>query len=315
LDRDLRCQVLSGERETYSLDKRYFRADESEVWANLTVSLARRPSGEPKYFIAVIEDITARKRAEASLRAKDEEVRSTSQQLWQTAKLATMGELVASIAHELNNPMATVSLHIESLLMQGLEDESVLHSLGIVEQEVDRMSNLVAHLLQFSRRSQHQISTINICDEIEKTLELVQFYLRNRKVSVERDFELGLRPVQADHQQLRQLFLNLFTNASDAMPEGGTLKLHVYEKGDMVVAEVGDTGVGIAAEDLPRVLEPFFTTKPEGKGTGLGLAICRRIVNEHKGVFDIESTVGQGTVVRMALPAAGVYVPDEGFEL
>lgn len=309
VDRDLMCQVLAGEIPTYSVDKRFCHKAGHFVWANMTVSLVREPSGEPKYFIIVVEDITVRKQAEESLRAKEEEVRATSQQLWQTAKLATMGELAASIAHELNNPMATVSLHIESLLMELPEDSPQRWALGIIEGEVERMSGLVAHLLQFSRRSQQQVSTLDVQQEIEKTLELVQFYLRNRHVTVTRDFANEPPLVQADPQQLRQLLLNLFTNASDAMPEGGTLTLRVRPVEDTIVTEVADTGTGIAPEDLPRVLEPFFTTKPEGKGTGLGLPICRRIVNEHSGTFEIDSQVGQGTTMRFILPAAhGSYL-------
>ena len=111
--------------------------------------------------------------------------------------------------------------------------------------------------------------------------------------------------IQADRQQLRQLFLNLFTNASDAMPEGGTLTIRVGVEGkQVVIIEINDTGLGIAPEDLPKVLEPFFTTKPEGKGTGLGLAICRRVVQEHGGTLDIASAgSGQGATVRVVLLA------------
>jgi signal transduction histidine kinase len=110
--------------------------------------------------------------------------------------------------------------------------------------------------------------------------------------------------VQADRQQLRQLFLNLFTNASDAMPQGGTLTLQVRTDlpCQQLVIAISDTGMGIPTEDLPRVLEPFFTTKPEGRGTGLGLPICRRIVQEHQGNLNIVSTVHQGTTVFITLP-------------
>jgi signal transduction histidine kinase len=113
--------------------------------------------------------------------------------------------------------------------------------------------------------------------------------------------------IPADHQQLRQVFLNLLTNASDAMPQGGTLTLRVaggaLDTGTpAVVLEFADTGLGIAPEHLPKVMEPFFTTKAEGKGTGLGLAICKRIVQEHHGTFSLASAVGKGTTVRIALP-------------
>jgi signal transduction histidine kinase len=110
--------------------------------------------------------------------------------------------------------------------------------------------------------------------------------------------------IPADRQQLRQLFLNLFSNASDAMPEGGTLTIRVSVEGQNVAIEITDNGQGIAPQDLQRVMDPFFTTKPEGKGTGLGLAICRRIIQEHGGTITVTSAgvPGQGTVVRLTLP-------------
>lgn len=259
---------------------------------------------------------------------KSEEIRTMSQQLWQAAKLATMGELAASIAHELNNPLATVSLRVEGLMVQLPPDDLKQQTLAIIEEEVRRMGDLVANLLQFSRRGPAQISTVDVCEEMAKTLELIQHHLRNHRISVVQECAPDVPMIHADRQQLRQLFLNLFTNASDAMPKGGTLTLRVRAEEQRsggagereesalaplapgtpapmhVVIEVADTGVGIAPEDLSRVMDPFFTTKPEGKGTGLGLPICRRIVQEHRGTLEITSEVGQGTTVRITLPAA-----------
>jgi signal transduction histidine kinase len=241
----------------------------------------------------------------AALQAKHEEVRAMSQQLWQAAKLATMGELAASVAHELNNPLATVSLRVEMLLGQMAADAPQRRALEVIEQEIERMGRLVANLLQFTRRNQAQVSTLDVREEIEHTLELIHFHLRQRQITVVRQFAPDVPMVQVDHQQLRQLFLNLFTNASDAMPQGGTLTLQVSATAPpsrRLLIAISDTGVGISAAELPRVMEPFFTTKPEGKGTGLGLPICRRIVQEHKGDLDITSTVGQGTTIRITLP-------------
>jgi signal transduction histidine kinase len=240
----------------------------------------------------------------AELQAKDEEIKAMSQQLWQAAKLATMGELAASIAHELNNPLATVSLRVEVLLAEMAPDAPQRRALEVVEQEVERMGQLVAHLLQFTRRGQHQVSTLDVREEIERTLELIHYHLRNRHIGVVCQFAPDVPLVQADRQQLRQLFLNLFTNASDAMPQGGTLTLQVRTAppSQQLEIAISDTGIGIAAEDLPRVIEPFFTTKPEGRGTGLGLPICRRIVQEHQGALDIVSKVDQGTTVFITLP-------------
>ncbi|RPJ06609.1 MAG: hybrid sensor histidine kinase/response regulator [Deltaproteobacteria bacterium] len=165
------------------------------------------------------EEIVERKKAEAELKKKAEELRNMSQQLWQAAKLATMGELASSIAHELNNPLTTVGLSVELLIAKTHGDDPRRRKLEIIGQEVERMGNLVSNLLQFSRRNQQQISTVDVCDEIEKTLELIHYHLRKRNIEVAREFDPERPLIHADRQQLRQLFLNLFTNASDAMPE------------------------------------------------------------------------------------------------
>jgi signal transduction histidine kinase len=169
------------------------------------------------------------------------------------------------------------------------------------------MSSLVANLLQFSRPGKEQASSMDVGEELQRTLELMHHHLRKRGIEVHRTF--GSDPVRlhADRQKLRQVFLNLISNAGDAMPAGGRLTLSIrYEQLDNgvpgVVIEVSDTGVGIDPHVLPHVMDPFFTTKEEGKGTGLGLAICRRIVQEHRGVIRIDSSPGNGTTVRISLP-------------
>jgi PAS domain S-box-containing protein len=261
-----------------------------------------------------IRDITARKWSEKVLAETNRrlestlsELSSTTEQLWQASKLATMGELSASIAHELNNPLATIALRVETLLMPMTSDDPNRRSLEIITQEVDRMARLIDNLLQFSRRSHRQISTVDVREEIINSVEFVQYHLRTKKIEVVYEFADSVPTIQADRQQLRQLFLNLLTNASDAMPKGGQLVVRVksvdIEDSEAVEIEFADSGEGITPENLEQIWEPFFTTKPEGKGTGLGLAICRRIVEEHGGPIAIESKAGVGTTVRMVFPA------------
>jgi len=268
-----------------------------------------------------IRDITERKRAEemlketnqhlkeaiGALQEKTQELTAMTQQLWQASKLATMGELAASIAHELNNPLATVALRTEVLLTQLPEDSDQRKPLEIISQEVDRMATLVNNLLQFSRRSHREVSTVDPGEEIATSVEFIHYHLRSHNIEVVSEFADGLPTIQADRQQLRQLFLNLLTNASDAMPQGGKLKVRAVANGfgDAAVAiEFADSGEGISAENMEKIWEPFFTTKPAGKGTGLGLAICRRIVEEHGGTLDIRSEgTGRGATVHIVLPA------------
>jgi signal transduction histidine kinase len=264
--------------------------------------------GEHSAALVVAQDITLRKQAERALQAKNEELKGMSAQLWQTAKLATMGELAASIAHELNNPLTTVNLHLEHLLGQMSPENLMRGALQVMAQELERMSTLVANLLAFSRRSQPQISTVDMGEEIDTTLELIHYHLRNHRIHVERHYPSERPNIQADRQQLRQLFLNLFTNAIDAMPQGGTLTISMRAEEAVtpshVVIEIVDTGFGMASEEIPKALEPFYTTKSEGKGTGLGLPICRRIIEEHHGTLRITSDRGKGTTVQIAFPIA-----------
>lgn len=305
-DLELHEQLGSGHLQTYTREKRYIRKDGSVVWINLTASLVRDIIGNARYMIKVVEDITHRKDAENALQSKTNEIKAMTQQLWQTAKLATMGELAASIAHELNNPLAILSLRIESLAASLPPESEAQPELAVMEHEVERMASLVSNLLQFSRSSERQISSLQIEDEVNQTLELVQNYLNNRRVTVQRDFSFDLPMVQADRQQLRQLFLNLFTNATDAMPKGGTLRIRVQpeENGQQVKIQVIDSGIGIPAENIRSVMEPFYTTKAEGKGTGLGLAICKRIVEEHHGSINIFSEgKDKGTTIELTLPS------------
>jgi PAS domain S-box-containing protein len=268
-----------------------------------------------------IRNITARKRDEktlketnqrleralAELQTKRDELTGMTQQLWQASKLATMGELAASVAHELNNPLATISLRLDSLATRLSHDGQEAHDVEIVVNEVERMGKLVGGLLQFGRRSHQEISIIDICEEIENALELTEYYFRSHKIEVIREFDSSLPTVPADREQLRQVFLNLMTNASDAMPEGGKLTVRARAQADhgakSVRIELADSGPGIAPADLEKLWEPFFTTKPEGKGTGLGLAICRRVVEAHHGSIAIDSRLGEGTTVRIMLPA------------
>jgi PAS domain S-box-containing protein len=292
------------------------RKDGTEFPAEVTIS--KFHDGGRLYLNAIVRDVTERIRAseeiqalnrelEARVRARTADLASTTQQLWQAAKLATVGELAASVAHELNNPLGTVSLRLEGVLARTRPDDPLLPALQVIEGEVERMARLIANLLQFSRTAEDQVSTVALPDEVARTAELIEHHLRRRQVGTAFDFAPNLPTVIADRQKLRQLFLNLYTNAADAMPHGGTLTTRVTaETGSdgrpMLVIEVTDTGVGIPPDVLSRVMDPFFTTKEEGKGTGLGLAICRRIVHDHQGTIRLSSEVGKGTTVRVSLP-------------
>lgn len=268
-----------------------------------------------------IRDITERQQAEELLRETNQRLSQTllelktktsdlaamTQQLWQTSKLATMGELAASIAHELNNPLQTISLRIDSLAEDVSNDDQTVRAFEIITDEIARMGKLIGSLLQFSRHSRREISLMDIGKEINNSLELIEYHLRAHRIKVVREFEENLPEIQADRQQLRQVLLNLLTNASDAMPHGGTLITRIRSaesaagiKG--VSLELADSGRGISPANLEKIWEPFFTTKPEGQGTGLGLSISRRAIEAHQGTLSIDSQLGKGTSVMIFLP-------------
>lgn len=276
------------------------RKDGSEFPVDITLG----PLGKKlEAAVCAVRDMTDQRQLMQALADKNAELHNMTQQLWQTAKLATMGELAAGIAHELNNPLGIISLRIESLLEKATAGEPGYRALEIISQEVDRMTSLVANLLQSSRKQTRQVSTMDICEELNHTIELMHYHLQKRQIDVERLFAKKVPSLQADRQALRQLFLNVLTNAADAMPQGGKLTISVELANNELIVEITDTGNGIDAEDLPKVMDSFFTTKPEGAGTGLGLAICRRIVQEHHGTFDISSQgPGKGTTVHIILP-------------
>jgi len=293
-------------------ERRHRKRDGTLINVDIT-SHQLKFSGRPAELV-LVNDITKRKRAEEQLLRTNEELALMTQQLWQASKLVTMGELAASIAHELNNPLATICLRAESLAGQLAVNDPTRLAVDVIAREVERMATLVSNLLIFSRRSQPQISTVDLCDVLTNSLDFIHYHMRNQRINIVKEFVTCLPTVQADHQQLRQVFLNLLTNASDAMPEGGTLTVRVRpgllaQGGAAVVVEFVDTGIGIEPEFLPKLFESFFTTKPEGKGTGLGLPICRRTIEQHRGTIVVESEVGNGTTVRITLPSTETGVP------
>jgi PAS domain S-box-containing protein len=283
------------------------RKDGSLINEEMTITPIRDRAGAITQFVAIKQDITQLQEALSSIHAKNDELTAMTQQLWQASRLATVGELAASIAHELNNPLATISLRLETLGLQVAEDQQKTHAVKIVADEVERMGKLVGNLLQFSRRTHQQISTLDVRDELNNSMELIEYHLRSNKITVQREYADDLPMIQADRQQLRQVFLNLFTNASDAIRDGGSITVRATLTGGdedaMVKIEVIDTGAGIPTEALEKVWDPFFTTKPEGKGTGLGLAICKRVVEEHHGTITIDNAADKGTRVTIRLPA------------
>ncbi len=240
------------------------------------------------------------------LKRRYSELQQTQQQLAQAAKLASIGELAGGMAHEINNPITSI-LALASHMAEREKDSGLSarsrKNLQTIVKQAERVANLVGGLLSFSRQSQLHISDVDVRDLLETAIELVHFRLEAAGIEVVRDIPAGLPAVQGDASRLTEVFVNLLSNAADAMSKGGRLTVravHHAEDGAVRV-EVQDTGTGIAAEDLPRIFDPFFTTKAPGRGTGLGLSISHGIVKDHGGEIWAQSEPGVGTTIVVSL--------------
>jgi two-component system NtrC family sensor kinase len=236
--------------------------------------------------------------------APTERTEASMEQLLQAEKMTALGELVAGVAHELNNPLAAVMGYTQLLLSQDLPAE-VRRRLETVYSEADRASKIVRNLLTFARKHPPEKKYLGLNGIIEKTLELKAYHFRTGQIQVVKDLAPDLPMTMLDYFQLQQVLLNLFNNAEQALEEGGrggTIRIATRQQGDRIEARVTDDGPGIPPEVQSRVFEPFFTTKKEGKGTGLGLPLCYGIVQEHGGVIRVESEPGRGTTFVLEFP-------------
>jgi signal transduction histidine kinase len=241
------------------------------------------------------------------LQSRMDELRRAQETLVQSAKLAAIGELAASVAHEINNPL-TVILGNSGLLLQQLPSDSPAYrKVDAIEAEATRAGRIVRDLLNFARRREPKRESVALHELLDRAIELLSPKLASGHVEVERVFDQSIPPIAGDRDQLTQVFLNLMTNAADAMGKGGRLVLqtgidHGEDGQRMISVSVSDTGQGIPPEHLARIFEPFYTTKAEGHGTGLGLSVSLGIVQAHGGAIDMESKPGHGTTARVKLP-------------
>jgi signal transduction histidine kinase/CheY-like chemotaxis protein len=230
-------------------------------------------------------------------------VEQSQMQLVQTEKLAATGRLAASLAHEINNPLQANHNSLQLMLSFQLEAQERQEYLKIADEEIERLMNLVASILEFARPPQREMRATNLNDVVERVLTLTAKYLQHRRVAIKRILTPDLPSVVVAPDELEQVFINLVLNAVDAMPEGGTL--HVASRqgeGGRLAVAFSDTGHGIAPEDLERVFEPFFSTREDG--TGLGLTVSHNVIERHGGEIAVESTPGQGTTFTVWLPGA-----------
>ena len=252
----------------------------------------------------IFKDITEQKALEAKL--KDAQA-----YLVEASKMRALGELVAGVAHELNNPLMASQTILHVILKNLPAGWPERERLELIRKCNDRIEKIVDHLREFSRQTKPELLEIDVNQTVENALMITGQQLLNHGISLVRHLAGALPKVMGDTNQLEQVFLNLISNARDAIDDAGghkkelTIRSSFSEDGGTpsVVVSVKDTGIGIPPENLSKIFEPFFSTKPVGKGTGLGLSLCFGIVEAHGGRIDIRSRVGEGTEVSVILPA------------
>lgn len=243
----------------------------------------------------------------AQLRVFQEELQAAHDQLVQSEKLASMGQLAAAVAHEINNPLGTIMIYAH-MMMKGLgQGDQRSEDLKVIVDEATRCRSIVAGLLEFARHGKLELEPTDLNALVQECITEVDRQPFFEKLKVANRLDPTLPTLQADPSQLRHVFSNLIVNAAEAMAEGGELTLAsgVSEVGHTAWISVSDSGCGIPEENLAKLFTPFFTTKKIGKGTGLGLAIAYGIVKMHRGALEVRSKVGAGTTFTISLPMSG----------
>ncbi len=242
-----------------------------------------------------------------------QELKQAQEQVIRAEKLASLGKLAATIAHEINNPLAAVLTYARLIIRVVNQDpfdpnriEDIFRYLGTIESETARCGEIVKNLLAFSRRSEINVKPHHIEEIIEKTIPLIAHDLQMKEIQVIKRLAPDLPWVRCDLKQIQQALLNLLSNASEAMTRGGTLSVTANraEGGRFLDLEISDTGHGMTQEEMANIFEPFFTTKEEGKGVGLGLSVAYGIITKHGGFIKAESEIEKGTTFTVQLPTA-----------
>jgi two-component system NtrC family sensor kinase len=283
------AEIIPAEFLQRLLDNRHLY---KQPWNGLTVNFSATSlvdkAGATRGTLIIIDNITDRIRLE--------------DQLVQTEKLTSIGLLAAGVAHEVNTPLAVISSYSQMLRKDISPEDSRHKILEKITKQTFRASEIVNSLLNFSRTSATEFAEVDIHQVINETLSLLEHQFKTARVRVDRELKADCPMTFGNAGKLQQVFLNLFVNAKDAMPEGGELRILTEESDSKIEILVQDTGIGISRENVKKIYDPFFTTKAAGKGTGLGLSVSYGIIQEHSGSISVESRPGVGTSFKLELP-------------
>jgi PAS domain S-box-containing protein len=295
-----------GQVQAYLMRLR--RMDASAIWVEITARSDRLQSGRGHRIEAVMRDVTERKRLQ-------DQTRDVYQQLLQAEKLASLGQTMSGVAHELNNPLATILACAERLAARDL-DERTRRDLDAIHNAAERAARIVRNLQTFARKRHTTRTTVDLNQVVKDTLALRAHEQRVANVRIVDGLAAGLPPVFADPHQIQQILLNLIINAEQAMLAShgrGTLTLRTWQDPDRdaVLLEVSDDGPGVPEDLQAKVFDPFFTTKSVGKGTGLGLTVAYAIAQEHGGRLTLKAasaSSGRGASFLLELPVGGATI-------
>ena len=234
-----------------------------------------------------------------------DELESIQAQLIHSEKLSAIGEIYAGLAHEINNPLGIILSRLHLLETAAKERDipsDLLPDLEMIHRHSSRIAEIIRGLLAFARRTSFEMARTDLNNVIDDTVSIVEKPFAKQRIRIERCLSRELPPVVGSPVHLQQVFVNLLNNARDAMPQGGIINLRTHSNWSEVMAEVQDSGTGIAADTKGKIFEPFFTTKGAGRGTGLGLSVSYGIIRTHGGDIEVESAPGKGALFRIRLP-------------
>ena len=274
--KDLECRVQN-------------RDGEKLTWL-LSLTASKKPDGEIGGFESIAKDITHRKKME--------------QQLLQADRLASLGELSAGVAHEVNNPLGMILGYTQLLLRNETENTQDFHDLKIIEKHARNCKAIVEDLLKFARNAETKKGVLQVNDLLREVISVVEHQFKLDNVTIDTKLDGSIPELCADGEKLKQVFMNLLMNAKQAMAGQGQIRISTaqHSSRNQVTIVVADTGTGIPPEVLEKVFDPFFTTKPTGEGTGLGLSVSYGIIKDHHGEIEVQSTPGKGSTFTVTFP-------------
>lgn len=276
--------ILSGTRKRATLE-----AELSAGGRTMTVAVRITPHvsrGQTVGAVVTMEDLT--------------EVRDLTEQLMRAEKLTALGELVAGVAHEVRNPLGVIRASVQMIEQEMREGCASAELTHVMLQEIDRLDSVVNALLDFGRPSEAQFGPVEPARVLDEVVLLTRQYAKSQGVDVSADYGDKLPLIRADEDRMKQVFVNLISNAIQAMPGGGSLRISAADSDGYLRLAFADTGVGMAEEEKRRIFDPFHTTRAEG--SGLGLSIVHRIVDAHNGFITVDSAPGKGSTFTVGLP-------------